>query len=111
MKTISRGRIGGMLLCAGAAALTLSAMSPVEAASGKGKKVKPRPATVTAVSRARPFEKVTAPVRRGRWGEQVRLPGGSWIDCARDCRETLREQTVDIWEKWEQKGSDGGIRR
>jgi hypothetical protein len=41
---------------------------------------------------------ISAPVRPGRWGLEVRLPGGSWIDCRRDCRRTLREETIDFFE-------------
>jgi hypothetical protein len=41
---------------------------------------------------------VTAPVRPGRWGEEVRLPGGSWVDCEVTCEYTLRRLTVDFWE-------------
>ncbi len=37
-------------------------------------------------------------VRPGRWGWQVRLPGGSWTDCRRSCEETLRVKTVDFYE-------------
>ncbi|MEZ5856626.1 MAG: hypothetical protein R3D67_18460 [Hyphomicrobiaceae bacterium] len=38
------------------------------------------------------------PIRPGRHGWQVRLPRGTWIDCARSCTETLRRATVDFWE-------------
>lgn len=38
------------------------------------------------------------PVRQGRKGYEVRLPGGTWVDCARNCSETLRRETVDFWE-------------
>lgn len=41
---------------------------------------------------------VTAPVRPGRWGEQVKLPGGAWVDCETTCEYTLRRHTVDFWE-------------
>jgi hypothetical protein len=41
---------------------------------------------------------VTAPVRDARNGEQVRLPGGSWVYCRKSCSETLRVETVDIFE-------------
>ena len=41
---------------------------------------------------------VTAPVREARNGAQVRLPGGSWVYCRRSCSETLRVETVDIFE-------------
>lgn len=37
-------------------------------------------------------------VRLGRWGWQVRLPGGAWTDCRRSCEETLRVKTVDFYE-------------
>jgi hypothetical protein len=41
---------------------------------------------------------VTGLVRRGpRFGWQVRLPRGTWIDCVRSCSETLRRATVDFW--------------
>jgi hypothetical protein len=40
----------------------------------------------------------SAPVRRGRNGYEFRLPGGTWIECRRNCRNALREDTVDFWE-------------
>lgn len=40
----------------------------------------------------------TAPVRKGRWGPEVRLSNGRWLDCAHDCHMALREETVDFWE-------------
>jgi len=41
---------------------------------------------------------ITAPVRRGRTGWEVRMPHGTWIDCGRSCVVTLRQQTIDYWE-------------
>lgn len=41
---------------------------------------------------------VSGPVRRARWGYEVRMPGGTWIACRRSCAETLRVETVDFWE-------------
>jgi hypothetical protein len=41
---------------------------------------------------------VSGPVRAARHGREVRLPGGTWIDCGRSCAETLRTETVDFWE-------------
>ncbi|HRK19389.1 MAG TPA: hypothetical protein PK970_10575 [Hyphomicrobiaceae bacterium] len=42
---------------------------------------------------------VSGPVRQGPRGLlQVRLPGGTWMDCGRSCRETLRRETVDFWQ-------------
>jgi hypothetical protein len=41
---------------------------------------------------------VSGPVRAARHGREVRMPGGTWIDCGRSCAETLRTETVDFWE-------------
>lgn len=41
---------------------------------------------------------VSGPVRPGRHGWEVRLPGGTWIDCGRSCSDALRRATVDFWE-------------
>lgn len=41
---------------------------------------------------------VSGPVRETSRGPQVRLPGGTWEYCRRSCSETLRVETVDIWE-------------
>lgn len=49
---------------------------------------------------------VTGAVRPGRFDREVRLPGGSWIGCKRDCRETLREETVDFWETLRDRAPD-----
>jgi hypothetical protein len=40
---------------------------------------------------------VSGPVRMGRFGREVRLPGGTWEPCKRSCAETLRAETVDFW--------------
>lgn len=41
---------------------------------------------------------ISGPVRMTDVGPQVRLPGGTWTHCRRSCSETLRVETVDIWE-------------
>jgi hypothetical protein len=41
---------------------------------------------------------VSGPVRAGRKGYEVRLPGGTWVGCRTSCAETLRVETVDIFE-------------
>jgi hypothetical protein len=41
---------------------------------------------------------VSGAVRPTNVGREVRLPGGTWIDCGRSCSETLRVETVDFWE-------------
>ena len=51
---------------------------------------------------------VTAPVRSiGGNRREVRLPGGTWVDCHLSCRETLRRETVDFWQSHGGKPGDG----
>lgn len=40
---------------------------------------------------------ISAPVRPGPTGPEVRLPGGAWVRCGTTCYNTLRSQTVDFW--------------
>jgi len=41
---------------------------------------------------------VRGPVRRTAQGRlEVRLPGGTWIECGLSCSDTLRRETVDFW--------------
>ncbi len=47
---------------------------------------------------------LTVPVRQGRWGPEMRLRGGTWIDCRGSCIDTLREDVVDFWETQREKG-------
>ena len=43
-------------------------------------------------------QSVRGPVRRGPNGRlEVRLPGGTWLECGLSCSDTLRRQTVDFW--------------
>jgi hypothetical protein len=49
---------------------------------------------------------ISAPVRPGQFDYEVRLPGGTWISCARDCKQTLREQTVDFFETLRERAPD-----
>jgi hypothetical protein len=67
----------------------------------------PMPAYVVAESRYG-HGTVSGPVRMGRVGPQVRLPGGNWIDCKRSCSETLRQETVDFWENAGHQRRDDG---
>ena len=50
---------------------------------------------------------VSGPVRKGPQGRfEVRLPGGTWLECGRSCADTLRRETVDFWRN--HGGRDGG---
>ncbi|MEL6373509.1 MAG: hypothetical protein AAFR04_06025 [Pseudomonadota bacterium] len=47
-------------------------------------------------------------VREGRRRQlQVRLPGGTWIDCERACSDTLRRNSLDFWENVREDEKDG----
>jgi hypothetical protein len=51
---------------------------------------------------------ITAPVRHGPKGRlEVRLPGGTWLECGRSCRDTLRRETVDFWQSRDPGRADG----
>lgn len=63
---------------------------------------------VTAVSRFGNGS-VTAPVRMTANGPQVRHPGGAWYYCRRSCSETLRVETVDVFEAQAGYGAECGV--
>jgi hypothetical protein len=69
----------------------------------------PRYVYVTAESRYGGAS-ITAPVRSGPQGRlEVRLPGGTWLECGRSCSDTLRRETVDFWKERgaPRQGGDG----
>jgi len=51
---------------------------------------------------------ISAPTRPGQWGPEVRLPGGTWISCKLDCKNTLRAETIDFWRERENELPDCG---
>ena len=90
-------RISSAVLASLAVPLALSLMLP--AADARSKRAVEEPATgyVTAESRYGP-QTITAPVRISAAGRrEVRLPGGTWIECRRSCANTLRQETIDFW--------------
>jgi hypothetical protein len=52
--------------------------------------------------------RVSGLVRQGRFGLEVRLPGGTWVECVRSCSETLRKETVDFWQSHGNHAPDNG---
>jgi hypothetical protein len=58
---------------------------------------------------------VSGPVRASKYGYQVKIPGGSWLDCERSglftraspCSETLRRATIDFWDTQSEDGGRG----
>jgi hypothetical protein len=64
---------------------------------------------VTAQSRYGSPQTVSGPVRRISQNRlEVRLPGGTWVECVRSCSETLRRQTVDFWQNYGGAGNVNG---
>src|SRR5688572_31665280 len=84
-------------------ALLLSAAIPAAAAlippaeAGSRHAPEPRSGFIIAESRYG-YGTITAPVRVSAEGRrEVRLPGGTWLECRRSCSNTLRQETVDFW--------------
>jgi hypothetical protein len=63
--------------------------------------VEGRMGQTTACSKTNTSKCKTGAVRDTNLGQQVRLPGGTWVDCNGDCNNRLRQKTVDFW--YEQK--------
>jgi hypothetical protein len=89
--------------------LTASLMAPTaDAHSGRDARKEPIAGLVTAESRYGP-QTITAPVRVSAAGRrEVRLPGGTWIECRRSCSETLRQETIDFWYIRSNPGGESG---
>jgi hypothetical protein len=90
-------RISAALVASLAIPVAAGMMTP--AAEARSKRGYDEPATgyVTAESRYGP-QTITAPVRISAAGRrEVRLPGGTWIECRRTCSDTLRQETIDFW--------------
>jgi hypothetical protein len=47
-----------------------------------------------------------APIRRGAFDYEFRMPGGTWVGCRQDCKEALREEVLDFWETQRERGGD-----
>ena len=41
---------------------------------------------------------IIAPVRPAKFGMEVRMPGGTWIGCGGDCKDTIVAETIDFWD-------------
>ncbi len=46
----------------------------------------------------------TADSSSGHYGRQLVLHHGTRIDCDRDCKNTLRESTIDFWDTMRENG-------
>ena len=100
------------------AAIALASASTADAGSCKGRHCKAKryhgePGVYRYVTAEKTMgtATVTAPVRPGRWGDEVRLPGGTWVDCGRSCENTLRHETVDFWDDMQSRQNSPGYFR
>jgi hypothetical protein len=87
-----------------AALIAAALLSATAAGAGTRGGAGPILGTVTAYSHFGTGS-VTGPYRKTPVGYQVRLPHGTWVYCRTSCRETLRVQTVDIWDAVIDNGS------
>jgi hypothetical protein len=103
MTVLSRARAGAAALAFAAGGL-LADLSTANAAS----RSRDDGSMVTGCSR---YGRgcVSGPTRRGQYGREVRLPGGTWYGCGGDCRDKLRAETVDFWDEHQRR--EGGSRR
>jgi hypothetical protein len=57
---------------------------------------------ISVESRRPPYQSLTLKTRDVSINavafKEVQLPGGSWLDCAGDCRQAARAASTDFWE-------------
>jgi len=85
----------------GASVCLLAAAGPASADRMRRAPVDPAYPHITVQSDLYPSETISAPVRRGPRGDEVRLPGGTWVPCSLNCYFTLRNATVDFWRRYD----------
>lgn len=88
--------MGRLVIIAAACTAVLGVVTDVVSAGPRWREPPPGD-FVVAVSRYGNGS-VSGPVRTTRTGYEVRLPRGTWVACRRSCAETLRVETVDIFE-------------
>jgi len=89
-------RISPLALSLAISTAVFAINTTAEARSRRGP-AEPAVGYVTAESRYGP-QTITAPVRISALGRrEVRLPGGTWIECRQSCSNTLRQETIDFW--------------
>jgi hypothetical protein len=102
-----RSLLSAMVIAVAAATL-IQLAAPVADAKQRRRGADPGYGYVTADSRYSGAS-ITAPVRYGPHGRlEVRLPGGTWLECGRSCRDTLRRETIDFWYSQDRKGDGPG---
>jgi hypothetical protein len=58
-------------------------------------------AHITVQSDLYPSQTISGAVRQGPRGDEVRLPGGTWVPCGFNCYFTLRNATIDFWRRYD----------
>jgi hypothetical protein len=89
--TMRRGLVGAALL----AALSLAPLPARSASPDSAYR------QITVQSDVYPSQTISGAVRRGPRGDEVRLPGGTWVPCAINCYNTLRNATIDFWRRYD----------
>ena len=85
-----------------AASASLAALAgPARADRMRRAPVDPAYPHITSQSEYYPADTVTGAVRRGPRGDEVRLPGGTWVPCGFNCYFTFRNATVDFWRRYD----------
>jgi len=83
----------------GASALALA--TPASAEGWRQTPADPSHPYVTVPSQYDPSETISAPVRPTPRGDEVRLPGGTWVPCGFNCYFTLRNATINFWRRYD----------
>ena len=90
--------VGSALIIASVLALALRPALAENSSRGLRDSAYPH---ITVQSDLYPSQRISAPVRRGPRGDEVRLPGGTWVPCSFNCYFTLRNATVDFWRRYD----------
>jgi hypothetical protein len=85
----------------GASAVLVALAAPASADRMRRAPADPAHPHITSQSEYFPADTVTGAVRRGPRGDEVRLPGGTWVPCGFNCYFTLRNATVDFWRRYD----------
>ena len=94
--------VNTVAIVTGVVALGVSILGgPANAARWRQAVTDPAYPHVTVQSELYPSETISAPVRSGPRGDEVRLPGGTWVPCGFNCYFTLRNATIDFWRRYD----------
>jgi hypothetical protein len=84
-----------------AGALASIPAAPASAERWRGEPADPTYPHITVPSQKDASESISGAVRSTPRGDEVRLPGGTWVPCGFNCYFTLRNATVDFWRRYD----------